>query len=104
MGILALTGGKKLGISVSEELFKWPIVTAEDENAVIEVLRAGTMSGTDITQKFEAQYAKFNNVKYALGTCNGTAALTEALWACGVGAGDEVICPSMTYWQLQHLY
>ena len=98
MGVLALTGGKKLGISVSEELFKWPIVTAEDENAVIEVLRAGTMSGTDITQKFEAQYAKFNNVKYALGTCNGTAALTEALWACGVGAGDEVICPSMTYW------
>ena len=98
MGVLALTGGKKAGINVTEELFKWPIVTAEDESAVVDVLRAGTMSGTDITQIFEKEYAAWNGTKYALGCCNGTAALTEALWACGVGAGDEVICPSMTYW------
>ena len=98
MGVLALTGGYKAGNSVSAELFKWPIVTAEDENAVIEVLRAGSMSGTDITQIFEKEYAQWTGVKYALGCCNGTAALTEALWACGVGAGDEVIGPSMTYW------
>ena len=98
MSVLALAGGEKAGITVSAELFKWPVVTAEDEAAVIEVLRAGTMSGTDITQKFEAEYAAWNGVEFALGCCNGTAALTEALWACGVGAGDEVICPSMTYW------
>ena len=98
MGKLALTGGSKLEIRGPEKLFKWPIVTAEDENAVVEVLRAGTMSGTDITQIFEKEYAAWNGTKYALGCCNGTAALTEALWACGVGAGDEVICPSMTYW------
>lgn len=98
MGVLALTGGKKAGIDVSPELFKWPIVTAEDEAAVLEVLRAGTMSGTDITQIFEREFSQWNGTAYALGCCNGTAALTEAVWACGVRAGDEVICPSMTYW------
>ena len=98
MGVLALTGGRKAGINVSEELFKWPIVTPEDEAAVIEVLRAGTMSGTDITRVFEQEFARWNGTAYALGCCNGTAALTEAVWACGVRAGDEVICPSMTYW------
>ena len=72
MGVLALTGGKKAGCNVSAKLFKWPIVTAEDENAVIEVLRAGSMSGTDITQIFEKEYAQWNGVKYALGCCNGT--------------------------------
>lgn len=81
-----------------ESLFHWPIITTEDEQAVLEVLRAGTMSGVDITRKFEAEYATWAGVKYALGYCNGTASVLGALWACGVGAGDEVICPSMTYW------
>ena len=81
-----------------EEMFHWPIVTAEDEEAVCAVLRAGTMSGTDITQKFEKEFASWLGTKYALGTCNGTAAIQEAFYACGVGPGTEVICPSMTYW------
>jgi len=95
---LALFGGPKTIEKTKEELFHWPIITEEDIQAVTEVLRAGAMSGTDITKKFEAEYADWNQVKYALGTCNGTAALAAAYWACGVGAGDEVICPSITYW------
>jgi perosamine synthetase len=35
---------------------------------------------------------------YALGCCNGAASLLAGMWACGVGAGDEIIAPSMTYW------
>ncbi len=35
---------------------------------------------------------------YALGYCNGTAALLGAMWACGVGRGTEIIGPSLTYW------
>lgn len=82
----------------NKEIFHWPVVTDEDEQAVLSVLRAGTMSGTDITQQFEREFADYVGTRYALGTCNGTAALQEAFWACGVGIGDEVICPSMTYW------
>ena len=97
---LAVKGGTPV-IADREEhdwIFKWPIVTAEDESAVLDVLRRGAMSGTDITRKFEAEFALWLGVSYALGCCNGTASLQEAMWACGVGAGDEVICPSMTYW------
>ncbi len=94
----AISGGEpELGENFPE-MFHWPIVTAEDEAAVVAVLRSGNMSGTDITRQFEREFAAWSGAKYALGTCNGTAALQEAFWACGVGAGKEVICPSMTYW------
>jgi perosamine synthetase len=99
MSKLALSGGEKtVKMDVPDNMFHWPIVTEEDEQAVIEVMRAGTMSGTDITKLFEAEFAEWQGSKYALGTCNGTAALLASMWACGVGAGDEVICPGTTYW------
>ncbi len=81
-----------------EALFHWPIVTEEDEAAVLGVLRSGTMSGNDISKKFEAEFGRWQNRVFALTHPNGTAALLAAFWACGVGAGDEIICPSMTYW------
>lgn len=95
---LALKGGPKTIESYDAALFHWPLVTKEDEDAILDVLRRGAMSGTDITKQFEAEYAKWQGTQFALGYCNGTAALHAAFWACGVGAGDEIICPSMTYW------
>lgn len=96
---LAILGGPKaVPTPPNPELFHWPIVTEEDEQAVIEVLRKGTMSGNDITRQFEAEFAQWIGSKHALAYCNGTSALLAALWACEVGAGDEIICPSMTYW------
>ncbi len=96
---LALLGGPQAIVEeVDPKLFHWPITTEEDEQAVLDVIRAGNMSAVDITKKFEAEYAAWIGCEYALGTCNGTAALLEAFWACGVGAGDEIICPAMTYW------
>ena len=47
--------------------------------------------------EFEKEYAAFNKVDHAIGLSNGLDALHLALWACGVGAGDEVIVPSNTY-------
>jgi dTDP-4-amino-4,6-dideoxygalactose transaminase len=79
-------------------MFTWPIVTEEDEAAVLEVLRRGGMSGMDVTKQFEAEFAAWNNTEHALGFSTGTAALQAAMWACGVRRGDEIICPSLTYW------
>lgn len=87
-----------LRAQTEQDLFGWPIVTTEDENAVLDVLRKGTMSGVEITKAFEKEWASWMGTRFALGYCNGTASIQAALWACGVGAGDEVICPSMTYW------
>jgi dTDP-4-amino-4,6-dideoxygalactose transaminase len=95
---LAVNGGPAAVRSFPDDLFHWPIITKEDEEAVLEVLRAGTMSRIDVTLRFEREFAGWVGAEHALACCNGTAALTAAMWACGVGAGDEIICPSMTYW------
>ena len=95
---LAFNGGPKSVTQDHKDMFHWPIVTKEDENAVLDVLRRGAMSGTDITKQFEREFAAWIGRDYALGYCNGTESLRAALWACGVGAGDEIICPGMTYW------
>ena len=93
-----LGGGKAIAKQAPEELFHWPIVTKEDEDAVLEVLRKGTMSGTDVTLKFEREFADWMGQSWGLGFCNGTAAIQAAMFAVGLGEGDELILPSLTYW------
>lgn len=95
---LALLGGEKSVNSPNKELFHWPIVTKEDEDAVISVLRNGTMSQTDISIQFEKELSQWAKTNYALTFCNGTASLLGAMYGCGIGYGDEVIGPSYTYW------
>ena len=80
------------------EFIDLPAYTQSEMNAAISVLQQRKMSGLDITHKFEEQYAEKVGVRYAIGCCNGTAAMLEALWACGVGEGTEIIAPAMTYW------
>jgi len=95
---LALLGGSAAVTVADGDIFDWPIVTTEDEEAILEVVRRGGMSGTDVTREFEKEMAAWLHVEYALGCNTGTAALHSAMWACGVGRGDEIICPSFTYW------
>jgi dTDP-4-amino-4,6-dideoxygalactose transaminase len=94
----AILGGTKSVTLPQEDLFTWPIITDEDESAVLDVLRRGAMSGTEVTRKFESEFAVWQGCKYALGCCNGTAAILEALYGCGIGTGDEVLCTSVVYW------
>lgn len=98
MSKLALLGGEKAVSQDYSQLFKWPIVNEAMEQAVLEVLRSGNMSGTDITRQFEQKYGAWQGCNYTLAHSTGTAALLAAMWACGLGHGDELICPSVTYW------
>ena len=95
---LAVHGGPKALTAEIGDLFRWPIVTGEDEAAVLEVLRRGAMSGTDVTHLFEAELADWFEAGHVLCHNTGTAAIHAALWAAGVGRGDEVISQSMTFW------
>lgn len=95
---LAIFGGEPAVQSDPKDTFKWPLITPEAEQAVLEVLRRGGMSGIDVTQKFEEAFAKWQGSKYALAFSSGTASIQSAMFGCGVGLGDEIICPSITYW------
>jgi perosamine synthetase len=96
--MLALLGGEKFIKMERPELFAWPIVTERHEQVVLDVLRGRKMSGIDITKEFEKKYGELLGRKYALAYNNGTAAILGAMYGLGIGLGDEVICPSITYW------
>ncbi len=81
-----------------DHLFRWPIVNASMRRASDDVLKAGMMSGTNITKEFETKFAQWQGSKYALACINGTTALNIAFYAVGIRPGDEVICPTLTYW------
>lgn len=95
---LAVLGGKKTVQADPGDLFTWPIITTEDEEAVLDVLRRRAMSNSDVTMKFEKEFAAWQGTKYALGFNNGTSALHAAMYGCGIGVGDEIISQSLTYW------
>lgn len=99
-GKLAILGGAKVlrDADLQADMFRWPMTTAEDEAAVLEVLRAGTMSGVEISRAFEAEWAAYVGLKHALSYPNGTMALEAAMHAVGIRRGDEILCPSITYW------
>ena len=95
---LAVFGGDPAVQSDPGDMFKWPIVTEEDEAAVLDVLRRGAMSGTDVTAQFEEEFSRWIGLQYSLGFSTGTAAIQAAMFGCKVGVGDEIISPSVTYW------
>ena len=95
---LAILGGPKAVQTDPKDIFAWPIITEEDEQAVLKVLHSGNMSGIDVTKQFEKEFADWFGTQYALGHCNGTAALQAAMFGVGLGIGDELVCQSMTYW------
>jgi perosamine synthetase len=69
-----------------------------EEKYVLDALRSGWVSSIGAyIQKFEAEFAAFCGVKHAIAVSNGTVAIHLALVAAGVGPGDEVIVPALTF-------
>ena len=69
----------------------------EEITAFREVLASGTLTGGSRTARFEAAFAARHQVDHAVAVANGTVALTAMYLALGIGPGDEVIVPSMTF-------
>ena len=69
----------------------------EEEEAVLRVVRSRWLSMGEETQQFEQEFETFIGVKHALAVTNATAALHMACLAVGIGPGDEVIVPSLTF-------
>jgi dTDP-4-amino-4,6-dideoxygalactose transaminase len=62
------------------------------------VLESGRFIFGPEVEAFEAEAAAYLGVPHAIGVANGTDALVLSLEAMGIGAGDEVICPSFTFY------
>jgi UDP-4-amino-4,6-dideoxy-N-acetyl-beta-L-altrosamine transaminase len=72
-------------------------VSAEDIEAVVEVLRSDWLTTGPKVEAFESAFAEYTGVAEAVAVSNGTAALHAAMYAAGIGPGDEVIVPAMTF-------
>jgi dTDP-4-amino-4,6-dideoxygalactose transaminase len=73
------------------------VVPEEDIAAVADVYRSGWLSMGPETEALEREFAAYTGVKHALAATNGTAALHLICVAAGLGPGDEVVVPSMTF-------
>ncbi|MFA5329734.1 MAG: DegT/DnrJ/EryC1/StrS family aminotransferase [Prolixibacteraceae bacterium] len=99
MNKLAVLGGSPARDTKTSPWPKWPVWDEKEEKALLEVLNSGVWSynGPKETE-FNKNFAEYTGTKYALSAANGTVTLQMALEACGVGIGDEVILPGLT-WQ-----
>lgn len=74
-----------------------PALTEEDFLALQDTFRTGWISSAGkYVDEFEAAWAAYCGVEHGIAVSNGTTALTVAVEAAGIGAGDEVIMPSFT--------
>ena len=78
---------------------RWPVLTEADHAAVRRVLERGLLSGLGAPEMkaLEAEFAAFVGARFCLATNSGTSALHIALAAAGVGPGDEVIVPALSF-------
>jgi len=77
--------------------FTRPAISGDDIRAVTEVLQSGWITNGPQNAAFEEAVAKFTGAKYAVALSSATAAMHLALLSMGIGPGDEVITPSMTW-------
>jgi perosamine synthetase len=73
------------------------VIDATDIEAVVQVLRSDWLTTGPKVEEFEQAVAKYVDATYAVAVSSGTAALHAAMYAIGVGPGDEVIVPAMTF-------
>jgi perosamine synthetase len=75
-----------------------PALVGNEKKYVNDCLDSSWISSNGkYIERFEKAFAEFCGVRYAIACANGTAALHAALVGLGIGAGDEVIVPTLTY-------
>ncbi|MBQ8271274.1 MAG: DegT/DnrJ/EryC1/StrS family aminotransferase [Bacteroidaceae bacterium] len=69
----------------------------KEANAAAETIKSGWISTGPKCEELEKMFIDMFRVKYAVSISNCTDALHLCCLACGVGPGDEVLCPSLTF-------
>lgn len=75
-----------------------PVLVGNERAYVLDCLDSNWISSNGVyIERFEREFAAFCGTRHAVSCCNGTAALHVALLALGIGPGDEVIVPTLTF-------
>src|SRR5579883_3655339 len=74
-----------------------PFIGPEEIQEVVDSLQRGWVTTGPKVKKFEQDFADYIGVKHAIALSSCTAALHVALAAFGIGPGDEVIVPTLTF-------
>lgn len=72
-------------------------IKEEVDQAIQSVIESDFFVGGEVVQQFEQEFANFLGVDHCIGCANGTDALEIALTALGIGKGDEVLVPALTW-------
>ena len=97
---LAVDGGTPVfnGKKASEFAPSWPIAYPETEEHLLSVFRSGKWGGYGLyEQRLMTDFAAWQGAKYSAWMANGTVTLECALISLGVGPGDEVIVPGVSW-------
>ena len=104
---LAILGGTRAVTTEPGSIFDWPLIGPEDEEAVLEVLRRGAMSGIDVTQQFESELATWFGRRFALCHNTGTAAIhSYGSFRLGIiyeSAQSPLLSPGLRTWNMANL-
>ncbi|MEO6079214.1 MAG: UDP-4-amino-4,6-dideoxy-N-acetyl-beta-L-altrosamine transaminase [Steroidobacteraceae bacterium] len=73
------------------------VIEDEDVAAVVDVLRSDWLTTGPMVPTFEAAFTEFVGAAHGVAVANGTAALHLCMLAAGIGPGDEVIVPALTF-------
>lgn len=74
-----------------------PDIQQQDIDAVVKVLQSGMLIQGREVESFENNIANYIGTKHAIAVSNGTSSLHLSLVASGIGKGDEVIVPALSY-------
>src|SRR5579871_6109172 len=74
-----------------------PYLTEEEAKAAHDTILTGWITQGPRVAEFEEKFAAYTESKFAVAVSNCTTALHLSMIVAGIGAGDEVICPSMSY-------
>jgi dTDP-4-amino-4,6-dideoxygalactose transaminase len=89
--------GNDMNIQMVDVVTQYRRIKPEVDAAIEGVLNSGHYVLGEIVQEFEANVARYLDVKHAIGCASGTDALQLALMALGIGPGDEVVTTPHTF-------
>ncbi len=74
-----------------------PYLTKKEAKAAYDTILSGWITQGPRVAEFEQKFADYTGAKHSVAVSNCTTALHLSMIVAGVGTGDEVICPSMSY-------